>query len=387
MWEELPEQIETHTYDAAGVITGTRYVNRWKKIVKLTPKGQIAYDSAEDIKVVMNQVSLAKLDKLRTVFGNTIDTSQLPARPVTPVLPTLDADVSGLPAPALITSIGDRDLIAHLDRIHVALKTPLYYDIRVARSARIIELGDKGIFAGSVAYERAMREFDNKANDMELKTLLEARGEQTRMLQAESLVATFHNTAVSAEFEMATMVVTSKMKIKLQAYQAAVAATEFAVTIRRDALQEQMAIQNLDVNQLSSLMHGGQVPVPQFQAFQHGTIAQTPVAESVYRSAAIEQQNYQSKLSQHNQMMGGLMSLLGNAAAIPFMPSDARLKADIVYLLTDRHGVRWHEWRYLWDHPSVRRIGVMAQELLSVRPDAVVMTDSGFFAVDYGRLA
>jgi hypothetical protein len=307
MWEELPEQIETHTYDAAGVITGTRYVNRWKKIVKLTPKGQIAFDSAEDIKISMNRTSAAKLAKLEAVFGSTID------------LPTLSADVTTLPTPSLITSIGDRDLIAHLDRIHVALKTPLDYDIRVARSARINELGDKGIFAGSVAYERAMREFDIKGNDMELKTLLEARGEQTRMLAAEQMVATFHNTAEGAKFEMATMFVSSKMKIQLQAYQAMVSATEFAITIRRDALQEQMSIRSLDVNELSSMIHGGQVQVPQFQPFQHGTIDKTPVAESVYRSAAIEQQNYQSKLSQHNQMMGGMMSLLGNAVQLPFM--------------------------------------------------------------------
>jgi hypothetical protein len=321
VWETLPEAawIETHTYNGSGVITGTRMVQRWKKTVRLTPKGEIAYASAEDIKVQMNEVSLAKLGKLRATFSSTIDLASLPQRPVVPSFPVLDADTSGLPAPSLITAIGDRDLVAHLERVRTALKTPLDYDLRVARSARINELGDKGIFAGSVAYERALREFDGKANDMELKTLLEARGEQTRMLQAEQLVATFHNTAVGSEYEMATMVVTSKMKIKLQAYQAVVAATEFAITIRRDALQEQMSIRSLDVNELSSLMHGGQVQIPQFQAFQHGTIDKTPVAESVYRSAAIEQQNYQSKLQQHNQMMGGVMSLAGSIIGMPMM--------------------------------------------------------------------
>jgi hypothetical protein len=236
-----------------------------------------------------------------------------------PALPALDSDTSGLPAPVLITSIGDRDLIAHLDRVRVALKTPLEHDIRVARSARINELGDKGIFAGSIAYERAMREFDIKSNSLELQALLEARGEQTRMLQAEQLVATFHNTAVGSQFEMATMVVTSKMKIKLQGYQALVAAAEFMLTVRRDALQEKMSIRTLDTNELSALIHGGQVAIPQSQPFQHGTIAQTPIMESVYRSASIEQQNYQSKLQQHNQMMGGVMSLAGSIIGMPMM--------------------------------------------------------------------
>jgi hypothetical protein len=33
MWDELPEQIETHTYDGNGNITGTKLINRWRKRV------------------------------------------------------------------------------------------------------------------------------------------------------------------------------------------------------------------------------------------------------------------------------------------------------------------------------------------------------------------
>jgi len=47
-------------------------------------------------------------------------------------------------------------------------------------------------------------------------------------------------------------------------------------------------------------------------------------------------------------------------------------------------GLGIYAYRYLWS--PVRRIGVMAQEVLGVKPDAVIRHPSGFLMVDYGRL-
>jgi hypothetical protein len=70
------------------------------------------------------------------------------------------------------------------------------------------------------------------------------------------------------------------------------------------------------------------------------------------------------------------------AAAMAF--SDRRLKRDIVKLGERPDGLGVYLFRYLWS--PLQHIGVMAQEVLKVKPEAVVTTHNGFYAVDYGKL-
>jgi hypothetical protein len=43
-----------------------------------------------------------------------------------------------------------------------------------------------------------------------------------------------------------------------------------------------------------------------------------------------------------------------------------------------------YSFRYVWGGPEL--VGVMAQDLLKLRPDAVVATDSGYLKVDYEKI-
>lgn len=64
--------------------------------------------------------------------------------------------------------------------------------------------------------------------------------------------------------------------------------------------------------------------------------------------------------------------------------SDERLKRDIVRVGTREDGLGVYLYRYLWS--PVRYLGVMAQECLLLKPDAVVTMPNGFYAVDYAKL-
>jgi hypothetical protein len=64
--------------------------------------------------------------------------------------------------------------------------------------------------------------------------------------------------------------------------------------------------------------------------------------------------------------------------------SDRRLKTDIKRIGERKDGLGVYLFRYLWS--PVQHIGVMAQEVLKVKPEAVIHTPSGFMAVDYGAL-
>jgi Chaperone of endosialidase len=64
--------------------------------------------------------------------------------------------------------------------------------------------------------------------------------------------------------------------------------------------------------------------------------------------------------------------------------SDIRLKHDIVLLQRLGNGLALYSFRYLWSDRVY--VGVMAQEVQAVRPDAVLRGGDGFLRVDYGRL-
>ena len=68
----------------------------------------------------------------------------------------------------------------------------------------------------------------------------------------------------------------------------------------------------------------------------------------------------------------------------PPVPSDVRLKRDIVRLGRLENGIGLYEYRYHWS--DQRYVGVMAQEVATVAPGAVAPGPDGYLRVDYARL-
>lgn len=68
----------------------------------------------------------------------------------------------------------------------------------------------------------------------------------------------------------------------------------------------------------------------------------------------------------------------------PVQPSDVRLKEDITPVGASDAGIPLYTFRYR-NRPGLYR-GVMAQDVLKTRPDAVVVDEDGFYGVDYAKL-
>ena len=77
--------------------------------------------------------------------------------------------------------------------------------------------------------------------------------------------------------------------------------------------------------------------------------------------------------------LGGLGGLMQGAAALGGWISDRRLKSNIVKVGDDPRGFGL----YLYDLFGIRQLGVMADELLKVIPEAVSVGDDGYYRVDY----
>ncbi len=153
------------------------------------------------------------------------------------------------------------------------------------------------------------------------------------------------------------------------------------LTSRQQALAEMLQKRGWSLNEVNALLSGQQVEPPSFPGFTQAGTGQAPN----YMGAA--QAGYQGQLDQYaiqQAMMQSLMSGGGNLAAAAFM-SDERLKRDVHRLPVEvLPGVPLATWAWR-NGPPGRFVGVIAQDLLRVRPDLVTTID-GFLAVKYGLL-
>lgn len=87
---------------------------------------------------------------------------------------------------------------------------------------------------------------------------------------------------------------------------------------RNSYIQEQLAARNQPINEISTLMNGGQVTMPQFQQYQGGNVAGTDVAGITQSAYQNQMAQYQAKQARQNAMMGGISGLLGQGASLMF---------------------------------------------------------------------
>ena len=140
------------------------------------------------------------------------------------------------------------------------------------------------------------------------------------------------------------------------------------------------------INVINALRTGSQVQNPQFAS----TPMQAQTAGPDLLGAA--NASYQNQLAAYNAQqaasggfMGGLMSL-GGAAISKY--SDIRLKKNIKKIGTLRKGINIYSYNYIdyKDLPKSKQIGVMAQEVEKVIPEAVMTMADGYKAVNYALI-
>ena len=94
-------------------------------------------------------------------------------------------------------------------------------------------------------------------------------------------------------------------------------------------------------------------------------------------------QRYGIQANQAASNLGGLFNLAGSLGSAALLaPSDRRLKSNIVRLGTHPLGIGI----YAYDIFGERQLGVMADEVEQVKPEAVMTHPSGYKMVNYGAL-
>jgi len=153
----------------------------------------------------------------------------------------------------------------------------------------------------------------------------------------------------------------------------------------QQGFQQEAYNQMQPINVINALRTGSQVSSPSYV----NTPQQANTAGPDYLGATNAQ--YQNQLSAYNadqasnsNMLGGLMNL----GAQIYTASDINLKENIKKVGSLINGLNLYSYNYKdgYDLPKGKQVGVMAQEVEKVIPEAVVDMPNGFKGVNYALL-
>lgn len=146
------------------------------------------------------------------------------------------------------------------------------------------------------------------------------------------------------------------------------------------AQQSILTERNQPINEIMALLGGSQVQQPNFRNEGSATIPTTDTAGLIGQNY---QQQYQRANAADERKAGLWGSIIGAGGSLApmMMMSDKRLKKDI------KPVGKLYEYHYKDDPKGApKRVGVMAQEVEKIRPDAVVTRNDGMKGVNYGSL-
>ena len=226
-------------------------------------------------------------------------------------------------------------------------------------------------------------------------TAAQAQNQASQQLYSQLMgSAGFQNQVVQQNQQTALQQQQAQNAAQAQQFNQAMQGAQFGNTAAQQALQQQLGLYNQPLNQISALMSGSQVQMPQFQGYTGANVAAAPIMAGAQAQDQAAMQRYNAAQSGSNALTSGLfgaagMALggpmggqLGSAIGSAFGSSDRRLKSNIVRVGTHPIGIGVYEY----DIRGRRERGVMAQELLPVMPDAVAVDGDGYYMVNYAAL-
>lgn len=152
---------------------------------------------------------------------------------------------------------------------------------------------------------------------------------------------------------------------------------------RRDALAEKLTERQTPLNELAAIQSGSQLSNPFSMPgyAQSAQVGAAPVYGAFADKAGYNTDLYNVRAAQAGNLMNGLFGM-GQAGIMAYGASDRRLKSNIVRVGDHPLGIGWYEY----DIFGRRERGVMAQELLRVKPEAVTTLPNGYLAVYYDMI-
>lgn len=314
---------------SAGVDPGTgQGITNWTQQMQLNPQLQSALDKQLGLTNYRTDVAGKFAGRVGEGFDQPFDWTNLPG---------------------LAKGPGVQDYGAQRQRIEEALYNRMEPVHQRQEDQLRTRLANQGLTGGSEAFERELQTMREAQANERFNAMQTAGQEQQRLFGMDTEAGNFAN------------------------------------RVRQQAIAEEAQQRNMPLNELNALLTGQQVQQPSMPSFMPAAAGQAPN----YLGAATAQGQYQlgqqqAEAQSNAGLWGGLGQLASSGAALYALgASDVRLKTNIKRIGTHPVGVGIYSYE-LFGKPE---IGVMAQELLHVRPDLVSVHPSGYLMVNYGELS
>ena len=195
-------------------------------------------------------------------------------------------------------------------------------------------LANQGLVTGGEAYENEMRTMGQNRNDLELQAAAQginldammnqqgfgqaqAQGQfgneaQLNQFQSALQNAGMGNTALQQDYQNQLAAQTAQNAAAAQNFNQQLGLAQFGNTAQQQSLDQQLALRNQPLNQITGLMSGSQIQMPQFQGYQGANIAAAPIYQGVQDTFQGQMDQYGIRQAAKNATTQGLMSMGGS---------------------------------------------------------------------------
>lgn len=339
---------------------GTPGPGSWETQINLSPDQQAALDAQQRITMGRSSAAETLLGQATSAFQTPMDYGSLPK---------LSSDISSSPIQkSLVDTAG-----GWREKGQSAIEKLMAPQLAQRRGAMESRLANQGITVGSPAWQQAMSQMGDDETRAGLSAIDEGRRESDSLFSKDLQSGQFANSAQNQGFGQSLQ------------------SSQFGNQARQQAMAEMLQKRGQPLNELNALLSGQQVGMPQMPSFNPAGRAETPqlmqAAQNQY-GAALDATNASNAGTAG--MMNGLFGLgsaaLGNPAGMAslFALSDKRLKKDIVHVFTLPNHIKVYKYRFVGSERM--ELGVLAQEVQEIMPDAVAVDGHGFLRVNYDKV-
>lgn len=320
--------------------TGPEGAPHYTATTALTPEGQKSFELQQQVGEALNNLALSSTGQVKDAMGKPLnydglpqlqgldiskltqmigfDPSSIPAGPT-------GLDLSGLPAAPKADEAARQ---AASDALYGQATSRLDPQFAQQQKETETQLINSGVPRGSEAWNNAMSQFGRQKTDAYDTAQRSAIAGATDYETGQFGMA---NTAYNTGLNTAQSKFTASQQARQQAISEALSKSSVSSAQRAQQLGEQEAsnstnlqnrqqgitesnyLRELPINEISSLINGGQVSQPSFTNTPQSQVANTNVASIIQNSFNDQYQNYQTQQAANNALTGDIFGL-GSAA-------------------------------------------------------------------------
>ena len=278
---------QTDNYTFTDPTTGAVYnVPRYTATQSLSPEERAIFDKSEAAKSNLAGLARDQSGRLGSLLGVNLDVSGAPK-------PGDATMFEGLPT-SLKTFGETTDYNQARKHVEDALYARMQPQLNRSLNSLEQRLADQGARLGSPGYKSGMDDYSRQLNDLRLGVVGAGAAEQQQAFLQDLARGQFYNTGLTQDI--------NRNK----------AAFDASNTARANYLNEQYALRNQPINEISALLSGGQVTKPQFVTTPQTTIPTTDVAGIFNTNFNQQFGNYKLQTESQDRLIGGLFGLGAN---------------------------------------------------------------------------